>query len=210
MRKESPKTPVIALEDAPTNLDLSRWTGAPPTFEAEAPVGAAAARAAQVADLRRIRDRRLYVGLTRTWDEFCEKHLLISRRSVDRNIRRLKEFGPVFFSVAEALPISSQEYRLIRGHICPNGVRFDGALIPFGPSHTHRLGNVIAELLRRSGPKPVKKNREPFSRVIAQLEAGAKALDRYDRALDKLQKFELSALMGRTARRALELGVRLA
>jgi hypothetical protein len=207
MQAELPETDLIAFEDAPLDLDLSRWTGAPADSANDTP-DLGDVRAERVANLRRIRDERLYTDLTSTWEEFCEKHLRITRRSVDRNIRRLKEFGPLFFRVAEAVPLSSQEYRLIRGHVCPDGVRLDGALIPFDDAFSDELSDAVTELLRRGGSKPAKARGESFSRVIAQLEIAAKALDRYDRTLDRLQKFELSALLGRAARRAMELGVR--
>jgi len=208
MPTELTELEVMELEDAPANLDLSRWTGVPETYADVPAATAGEARAAQVATLRRIRDGRLYTGLTSTWAEFCEKHLMVSRRSVDRNIRRLKEFGPLFFRVLEAVPISSQEYRLIRGHICAEGVRLDGTVISFHQAHGRRLAEAVTELLRRTGPKPAKARGESFTRVIGYLETAAKALDRYDRSLDRLQKFELSALLGRAARRALQLGVR--
>ena len=204
MQKEPPQAKVTPFEDAPANLDLSRWTG-----RRESSAGTASdARVAQVADLRRIRDEKLYGSLTETWEEFCEKHLLISRRSIDRNIRRLKEFGPAYFHLAEAMPLSSHECRMISEHICPEGVRVDGTLIPFGERNRQRLAAAIAELLRRGGPKPARTRAESFTRVAARLEAAAKALDRYDRTLDRLQKLELAALVGRASRRALKLGVR--
>jgi hypothetical protein len=204
MRPQSTKTASIPLEEAPTDLDLSPWTGVPET----APKRAGDARAAQVAALRRIRDEKLYMGLTSTWEEFCEKHLLISRRSVDRSIRRLKEFGSVFFRLAEAVPIASGEYRLIRGHVCPEGVRFEGEVIGFDGPQRQRLPQIITELLRRTGPKPARQTGEPFPHVVGRLEAAAKMLERYERSLDRVQKFELAAVLGRALRRGLQLGVR--
>lgn len=206
MRDALTKPEIIPLEDAPANLDLSRWTG---ELLPEVPGAVAGdARAAQVAALRRIRDGKLYAGFTRTWDEFCEKHLMISRRSIDRNIRRLREFGPVFFRVDRAIPISSQEYRLIRGHICPDGVRFDGTVIPFQAARRPHLAAAVTELLRRTRTKPVKVRGESFPRVMERLEAATKMLERYGHKLDRLQKFELASVLGRSARKAVELGVR--
>ena len=141
---------VIALEEAPARLDLSRWTG-----RRDLPPGTPGdARVAQVTDLRRIRDKKLYARVTRTWEEFCEKHLLISRRSVDRNIRRLREFGPAFFRAAAAMPLSSREFRQIREHVGVEGVQFDGVLIPFGASNRRQLADALDELLHGYGPKP--------------------------------------------------------
>jgi hypothetical protein len=204
MRPRTTDNAIISLEEAPTDLDLSPWTG----VSDAAPERAGDARAAQVAGLRRIRDEKLYSNLTSTWEEFCEKHLLISRRSVDRNIRRLKEFGPVFFRLAETVPIASREYRLIRGHVCPDGVRFEGEVIGFDGPHRQQLPGVVTELLRRRGQKPAGGRGEPFSHVVGRLEAGARMLERFERPLDRVQKFELSAVLGRALRRALELGVR--
>ena len=204
MRPRSTNTAVIPLEQAALDLDISSWIG----IAESVPQRPGDARAAQVASLRRIRDEKLYAGFTNTWDEFCEKHLLISRRSIDRNIRRLKEFGPVFFRLAETVPIAAREYRLIRGHICPDGVRFEGEIISFDGPQASRLADVVTELLRRTGSKPMRQKGEPFWQVVARLEASAKMLERYERSLDRVQKFELSAVLGRTLRRGLELGVR--
>jgi len=204
MRPQSTDTAVISFEEASPDLDLSTWTGTAETASQHP----ANTRAAQVASLRRIRDEKLYTGLTSTWEEFCQKHLLISRRSVDRNIRRLKEFGPVFFRLAETVPITSREYRLIRGHISPDGVRFEGVVVGFDGPQRQQLPDVITELLRRTGPKPIRQKGEPFSHVVARLEVAAKMLERYERSLDRVQKFELSAVLGRALRRGLELGVR--
>ena len=206
MHQPQTKSNAIPLEDAPANLDLSRWTGELPSAVPCAIAGDD--RAAQVAALRSIRDGKLYAGLTRTWDEFCERHLMVSRRSIDRNIRRLKEFGPVFFRVAAATPITSQEYRLIRGHACPEGVRFEGAVLSFSPSNRARIAEAVTGLLRLNGPKPAKTRRESFPRVMERLESAARLLERYDRTLDRLQKFELSSVLGRTARKAMQMGVR--
>jgi hypothetical protein len=100
------------MEEAPTDLDWSPWTGVRET----------APKRAGDDEPRRWPRRTAFamkssIWFTSTWEEFCEKHQLISRRSVDRNIRRLKEFGRVFFRLAEAVPIASGEYRLIRGHV---------------------------------------------------------------------------------------------
>jgi hypothetical protein len=202
MDEKSPK--IIALEDAPANLDLSRWTGRLP--QPAASFGEA--RAAQVADLRLIRDRKLYAGLTRTWDEFCEKHLLVSRRSVDRNIRQLREFGPVFFRVAEAMRLSAQQYRRIRGHVCAEGVLFDNGVIPFVPQNQRPLSDAIAELLLRNGGRLGRKPTESYGRMMRRVTVAANSLDRFDRRLDGLQKLEVAASMGRILRRGLQLGVR--
>lgn len=200
----------MALEDAPDLLDLSPWTGALHPHPAAPDTAPGLIRAAQVDNLRRIRDGKLYTGYTRTWDEFCEKYLKFTRRSVDRNIRRLREFGPVFFRLAEAVPLASREYRLIRGHVCPQGLRFDGSLIPFGDEHRDELGEAILELLRRSGSKIFRDGKQSFGRVISHIEVAIRMLERYQRPLDNLQKFELAALIGRNLRRARELGVRAA
>jgi hypothetical protein len=194
---------VISFEEAPADLDLTPWTGPldPP------PASAADARIAQVTSLRRIRDERLYLGLTRTWEEFCERHLFISRRSIDRGIRRLREFGPAFFRVSEFVPIGSQEYRLIREHISAEGVRSEGELIPFDDTDDERLVMAITELLDAAG-QPAGARAEPFARVAAHLELAARSLTHYERVLDRLQKLEVSAQLGRICRRALELGVR--
>jgi len=210
MRPRSAPSEVIALEDAPAALDLTSWTGDLHAHSVAPDTAPGHVRAAQVDALRRIRDQRLYAGYTNTWDEFCEKYLQFNRRSVDRNIRQLREFGPVFFRLAETMRLASREYRLIRGHICPQGVRFDGAVIPFGAEHCDDVSDAVMELLRRSGSKIVKDGKQSFARVMSHIEVATRMLERYGRPLDRLQKFELAAMVGRSLRRARQLGVRAA
>jgi hypothetical protein len=48
-----------------------------------------------------MRDDRSYRDLNCSWEDFCTTHLKVSRRSVDRVIGRLEEFGPAYFHLAQ-------------------------------------------------------------------------------------------------------------
>src|ERR1051326_298270 len=127
MRRKSSGQALATFGDAPSNLDLSRWTG---RRRPEAARGDA--RAALAAELRDIREAGLYRRTAANWTEFCESNLRIDRRSIDRAIRQLRDFGPAFFHAADAWPLSTNEYRGIQEHVRQDGVVLDGALVPFG------------------------------------------------------------------------------
>jgi hypothetical protein len=82
---------VPALTDAQGIL-LGQWMGRREAF------GLIAGRcsAADIEILRRMKEEKLYATLDCTWDEFCTRHLHVSRRTVDTEIAYLREFGPAF------------------------------------------------------------------------------------------------------------------
>jgi hypothetical protein len=204
MRRKSPEQALATFAGAPSNLDLSRWTG---RRRPEATRGEA--RAALAAELRQIREGGLYRRTAANWTEFCESNLRIDRRSIDRGLRQLRDFGPAFFHVADAWPLSTKEYRGIQEHVRPEGVVLDGAVVPFGENSRRGLAGAISELLQRRKTQ-ARLSPNAYRRVYARLERATGRLERVDIALDRLQKIELSTLLGRLLRRGVELGVRAA
>src|SRR4051812_43233289 len=108
-----------ASDVPPRSFDVIRWMGRRDAF------GAIAGRcsAADAECLRLLRDRKLFVELAPSWDEFCRLHLHVSRKKVDRQIWLLNEFGPAYFQVAQFAHITPNEYRAIAPHITSEGLR---------------------------------------------------------------------------------------
>ena len=97
----------------------------------------------------------------------CKTRLGVSRRPIERTLRLLDESGPAYFHVAQMAHVTPEEYRAIAPHVGPDGVRFDGAVLPLLPEsseqisvHRHpvrrpRAAVVGHDRLRRaSGPSP--------------------------------------------------------
>src|SRR6266705_108061 len=97
-------------EPAPSEPDLlslclNRWMGRREAF------GLVAGRcaAADIETLRQIREQKLYKQKRSTWAECCALDLHVARRSVDREIGYLEEFGPEFFHVRQMAHITARE-----------------------------------------------------------------------------------------------------
>src|SRR3981189_2972728 len=105
---------------------------------------AARCAAADAECLRLIRDKKAYVDLAPSWDEFCRLHLHVSRKKVDKQIRLLNEFGPAYFQVAQLTRITPNEYRAIAPHLSPEGLRVDGGVIALLPENTQPVSEAVA------------------------------------------------------------------
>src|SRR5215471_15404041 len=82
--------------------------------------------AAQAACLRRIRNEKLFLEFSDSWEEFCPAHLGISRSEANRLIGLLDEFGPGYHQVAQFTRISPATYRAIASKVQDGALHFDG------------------------------------------------------------------------------------
>jgi len=125
--------------DAASLFELGTWLGRRQAF------GLIASRctAADAECLKSMRDSGEYKRLRMTWDEFCSQKAGISRRTADRLITQLEEFGPNFFRVAELIEISPSTYRLIAGSVNEQGIEHKGQTIPLTPEHRRQVMEVV-------------------------------------------------------------------
>jgi hypothetical protein len=129
-------------------IEIGRWMGRREAFAAVA--GRCAA--ADIECLRHLRDERKYRDLDCTWAEFCAKYLKVSRRSVDRLIGHLDEFGPAYFHLTKLTHISVGEYRQIAASVTEAGIEMDGSVVALLPENTAKLAAAITALLERMDP----------------------------------------------------------
>jgi hypothetical protein len=143
------------------DLDLTQWLSRRDVF------GLVAARcsAVEVECLRRIRAQKLYRARARNWDEFCSRELGGCRRTVDRSIRLLQEFGPTYFHLSQLTRISPATYRAIASHITADGVKLDGEVIALVPENTHKVSAAVRKLRENAEPLPPVKDRE-FDKIL--------------------------------------------
>ena len=157
--------------------ELGAWIGRKQTLAALA--GRCAAADAEC--LRQVRNRKSYRTLKLTWEQFCKQRIGISRAGADRIIQRLDEFGPHYFTLAQATGITPEQYRRIRPAVRDNALLLAGEAIPIEVENAPRLAAAVEELQRKPEAAPA--------------EAGSSALDP-----EAEQFFERAA---RTARSAL-------
>ena len=112
--------------------------------------------AAQAADIRRLREEKLYQQCTPRWNDFCARYLKMSGTQADKIIRYLEEFGPGYFELAQLTRISPQTYRAVEPSIQENALHYDGEVIELNPDNAQRLAEAVAEIRRHIPVAPRK------------------------------------------------------
>jgi hypothetical protein len=162
--------------------------------------------AAEVESLRRLRDEKLYRKLNCTWAEFCKQHLRVHRRTVDRAIGCLEEFGPVFFHVTRLTHIGARDYRSIAGHVNEAGLHLDGEVIALLPEQAPKLSAAVDELLHRIEPTEHKAVSHSFASALRRCQSIAEMLQALSIDLDDRQKDDLAAAVREIHQAAAALG----
>ena len=168
------------------DIYLGRWMGRREAFA----LVAGRCSAAEAESLRHIRDEKLYRTLSQNWDEFCTAYVGVSRRSVERNIALLDEFGPLFFDVSQVAHIGPDEFRAIAADIDAEGVHLDGAVVRLLPENGAEAAAAVNELLRRVPPPPAE---EPtFEPVLRSCQSAGRLLAACTVELNPLDQMELA------------------
>ena len=162
----------IANSPSAAAFDVGEWVGRRETFAAIA----GRCSAAEIECLRRIRDTRLYRSHARNWNQFCNTHLRVSRRTVDAHIRLLDELGAGYFHLAQLVRVTPAEYRQIASRIGADGLAAGAESVPLIPENRDRIAAIVAEV--RVKPKkapPPKPDR--FEAALAHCQAAADLLE---------------------------------
>ena len=125
-------------------LDLGTWIGRKQAFASIA----GGCSAADAECLRQLREQKKYRGLGLSWEEFCKQRIGIQRQHADRLIRRLEEFGPRYFRLAQATGITPEEYRRIAGSVSEKGLAHAGESIPINAEEAPRPRAAVEEIAR--------------------------------------------------------------
>lgn len=186
-----------------TGIDLGRWLGRREAF------GLVAGRcsAAEVESLRRIREEKHYRLAARNWNEFCTRYLRVSRRSVDRAIGYLQEFGPAYFHISQLSHIGEREYRAIAAQVTEEGVNLDGNVVALLPENSQKVAEAISELLRRNEAKEPPPAGEMLDTVVKRCQNLARMLAAVPATLDANQKLRLGEALREIHKAAYCLGV---
>jgi hypothetical protein len=124
------------------NFDVGRLLGRREALSAIA----GRCTAAEAAQLREIRDRKLYLGRAADWAEFCVRDLHMSKDSANRLIRNLEEFGPNYFVLAQLTQVSPTTYRAIAPSIHDEKLHHNGEAIALIPENADKVAAAVADL----------------------------------------------------------------
>lgn len=169
--------------DSGGGLELGRWIGRREAFG----LMSGHCSAADVESLRRIKDGKLYEEMDLSWDDFCTKHLHMTRRTVDREIGYLKKFGPAFFALRQLVRITVPQYTAIAGHVSENGLRLEGAVVALLPENSEKLAEALHTLARRKEPTLEEAASRAFAATLQRLHAASASLQSLEEELDREQ-----------------------
>jgi hypothetical protein len=119
--------------------------------------GAMAGRcaAADVAQLREIRDKKLYLEDYANWEEFCGEEAHMTKAKANRLIRYLDEFGPNYFVLAQLTQVSPTTYRALAPSIEDEKLHYEGEAIALIPENAQKVASAVAEIRKTVTVKAV-------------------------------------------------------
>jgi len=183
-------------------LDLGTWIGRKQAFASIA----GGCSAADAECLRQLREEKKYRALGLSWAEFCKQRIGMTQPTADRIIRRLMEFGPQYFRLAQATGITPDEYRRIAASVSEKGLAHAGEIIPITAEDGPRLIAAVEDLRRQSEPQGSQGAAEDPDRAMEKAERlFSTAVDAIGRVeslpLDALRRERLSARVAAQLRR---------
>jgi len=169
-------TTTSKLQDA---VELGTWMGRRQAFS----LIAGRCSAADAECIRQMRAKRTYHAVGESWDKFCRERLGICRATADSIVRRLEEFGPAFFTLAQITHITADEYRRISGAVSGERLLHAGEEIPIEAENAPRLAAAIDDMRRQREAEAAAApptNSAPtvvdIDAVVAKIESAVEAL----------------------------------
>ena len=164
--------------------------------------------------LSEIRTRRYYRQLGISWEKFCDQYVGVSHKTADAIIARWEEFGDIYFDLSQIIHIPVREYRILKRAILPEGVVFDGEVIPITQENTARLIDAIYRLRVELGSQE-KKNEQlrdstPFTRLEARMNRClGEVSGKLRRGLDDERRQQLAGMLDALTARIQDLRARV-
>ncbi len=133
----------MQLNDVNTPVfELGTWVGRRQAFG----LIANKCSAADAECLKQIRDSKRYKSVADNWDEFCPRHLGLSRGHADRLIQQLEEFGTAYFELSQIVRIPEKAYRAISAAVTGHSIEYNGETIPISEENGPSIAEVVALL----------------------------------------------------------------
>jgi hypothetical protein len=158
--------------------------------------------------LKKTRDRKLYLGFAKNWDECCTRHFALSRANAERLIGLLEEFGAAYFEIAQLTRISPETFRTLAPSIQDKTLHHNGAAIALIPKNAARVAQIVGEHRKAAAPPRTTDTRlaaleQRSNRLIAEFEQLSGAWR------DGEERMMLGAVLARTCSALTRLGLEL-
>jgi hypothetical protein len=123
-------------------IEVATWIGRRQAFG----LMASKCSFADATSLKYLRAGRQYKDAGMTWDEFCPRHIGISRAAADRIISQLEEFGTAYFALSEIVRIPAEAFREISSAVSDHSIEYNGQTIPIKKENGRKIADVIKVL----------------------------------------------------------------
>jgi hypothetical protein len=175
------------MEQAKTNpdvLSLGIWLGR------KQALGMIAGRcvAAEIECLSEVYERKLYLAIDPTWEDYCKNRLGISRRTAERLIRNYRQQGASLTKLTCFTRIRPAEYRLFAAAVTDDGLLYNGETIPLEPENAPRLVEAVEAIRQQAAPPP-----EPDDPVARAFDRAEKSLHIAIQELTRLRAMDLGS-----------------
>jgi hypothetical protein len=140
--------------------------------------------------LKYLRESKQYKSADMTWDDFCTRHIGISKNRADRIISQLDEFGAAYFALSEIVHIPAEAFREIASAVSEHSIEYNGQTIPIKKENGRKIAEIIRALREEARSQMPATDAPPRVDPLV-----LKALRRrLDRALEVLTALALSSL----------------
>lgn len=189
-----------ADQTADGKLNLGRWLGRHEALD----MVARGCSGVDAACLKKIREGKLYLEQSSSWDDFCRKELHTSRKRIDLMICRLEEFGPAYFDLSRLTRITPEEYRQLAPAVGADGVQIGGEVVAIAPENKDKLDAAVAGIRqKRTKPAPAPKS---FHTVLEACDAALALIEKPPCWPDALDILDLTGVLLRMREAAECLG----
>ena len=112
-------------------------------FRAMGAVGAMTSALA-AREIKRLKQEKAYKAFGLDWEQFCGKFLGISRPTADAQIKKLEEFGDVYFALADITRMNPSTFRAIEGAITDDGaLEFGNEVVPIDAKNAGKVREIV-------------------------------------------------------------------
>lgn len=141
---ENPKTSFEIVGEAIEQQDAMQVMLRIGQFRALGAVGAMTSALA-AREVKRLKAEKAYKLFGLDWEQFCPKFLGVSRPTADAQIKKLEEFGDVYFALSDITRMSPATFKAIEGSIREDGaIEFGNEVVPIDKANAPRVREIVA------------------------------------------------------------------
>lgn len=141
---ENPKNSFEIVGEAMDQQDAMQTMMRIGQFRALGAVGAMTSALA-AREIKRLKAEKAYKLFGLDWEQFCPRFLGVSRPTADGQIKKLEEFGEMFFALGDITRINEQTFRAIEGSITDTGeIEFGNEVVKIDKSNAPRIREIVA------------------------------------------------------------------